>query len=103
MPTFPLLVKSLDGSIRGLTVLTSYGEAGVVVINLMVEIQPARFREVMLAPEIDSPGVENLQCMDTMNQGSSRIITVSVTFNTSSAGSPALWACSSRASASSAW
>lgn len=62
-----MLLKMRDGSIRGLTVLTSDGEAEAVVINLMGDIQPERFSAVMLALEIDAPGVQNLQVADTMN------------------------------------
>ena len=56
-----LLLKSRHGSIRGLTLLTSDGEAEAVVINLMGEIEPARFSDVMLALEIDAPGALDVQ------------------------------------------
>ena len=52
-----MLLKSRDGLIRGLTVLSSDGEAEAVVINLMGAIEPARFSDVMLALEVDGARV----------------------------------------------
>jgi hypothetical protein len=55
-----MLLKMHAGSIRGMTVLTSDGEAEAAVINLMGDIQPARFSDVMLALDIDAPGVQDV-------------------------------------------
>lgn len=56
-----MLVKLSDGRIRGMTVLTSDGESEAVVINLMGTIDPAHFSEVMVALDVDAPGVKNVQ------------------------------------------
>jgi hypothetical protein len=62
-----MLLKTRDGSIRGLTVLSADDEAEVVVINLMGEIQPQRFADVMLALEVDAPAVQNIEVADALN------------------------------------
>jgi len=62
-----MLLKSRAGLIRGLTLLTSDGEAEAVVINLMGTIQPAQFRKVMLALDIDAPGMHELKIADAAN------------------------------------
>ena len=53
-----MLVKITDGRICGMTVLVSDGEAEAVVINLMGEIRPQQFGDVMLALDFDAAGVE---------------------------------------------
>jgi hypothetical protein len=62
-----MLLKMRDGSIRGLTVLSADDEAEVVVINLMGEIPPQRFADVMLALQVDAPAVQNIQVADASN------------------------------------
>lgn len=62
-----MLVKIRDTSIRGLMVLAADDEAEVVVINLMGDIPPARFKDVMLALDIDAPGVRSIRGADTAN------------------------------------
>jgi len=62
-----MLLKIRGGAIRGLTVLSSDGEEEVVVINLVGSIQPARFKDVMLALDIDAPGVRNVRMADAVN------------------------------------
>ena len=37
------------------------GESEAVVVNLMGEIQPEQFSGVMVALEVDAPGVENVR------------------------------------------
>ena len=44
-----------------MTVLVSDGESEAVVINLMGDIKPGQFGDVMLALDVDSPGVEEVQ------------------------------------------
>jgi hypothetical protein len=55
-----MLLKERNGSICGMTVLAADGEAEAVVINLMGDIQPARFGDVMLALDIDAPGLREV-------------------------------------------
>jgi hypothetical protein len=56
-----MLLRTVDGQIRGMTVLVSDGESEAVVINLMGEIKPQQFGEVMLALDTDTPGIEDVQ------------------------------------------
>ncbi len=53
-----MLLRTINGRITGMTVLTSDGESEAVIVNLMGEIRPEQFGEVMLALEVDAPGVE---------------------------------------------
>lgn len=59
-----MLMKMRDGTIRGMTVLVSDGESEAVVINLMGEIQPRQFGDVMVALDVDAAGVENVRPRD---------------------------------------
>ena len=56
-----MLVRMVGGTISGMTVLTSDGESEAVVINLMGDIQPEQFGNVMAALDVDAPGVENVR------------------------------------------
>mgnify|MGYP000078390258 FL=1 len=56
-----MLLRMIDGRIRGMTVLVLDGDTEAVVINLMGDIQPDQFGEVMVAMDVDSPGVEPAQ------------------------------------------
>jgi hypothetical protein len=56
-----MLLRTVDGQICGMTVLVSDGESEAVVINLMGEIQPQQFGDVMLALDTDTPGIEDVQ------------------------------------------
>lgn len=56
-----MLLRMVDGQIRGMTVLVSDGEAEAVVINLMGTIQPEQFSEVMVALDVDAPGADKVQ------------------------------------------
>ena len=53
-----MLMKSSNGRIRGLTLITSDGEAEAVVINLMGDLEPQYFSEVMVALEVEAPEVQ---------------------------------------------
>ena len=59
--TTHMLLRVVDGQICGMTVLVSDGESEAVVINLMGEIKPQQFGDVMLALDADTPGVEDVQ------------------------------------------
>ena len=61
------LVKVCEGRMCGLTLLTSDGDSEAVVINLIGEIQPERFSEVMLALDVDAPGARNVQLAGDVN------------------------------------
>ncbi len=56
-----MLLRTVDGQICGMTVLVSDGDSEAVVINLMGEIKPQQFGEVMLALDTDTPGIEDVQ------------------------------------------
>lgn len=56
-----MLLRNSDGHISGMTVLTSDGESEAVIVNLMGEIHPEQFGGVMLALDVDAPGVESVR------------------------------------------
>lgn len=56
-----MLLRAVDERICGLTVLVSDGESEAVVINLMGEIRPQQFGDVMAALDVDTPGVETVE------------------------------------------
>jgi hypothetical protein len=59
-----MLVKFADERICGMTVLVSDGHSEAVVVNLMGEIQPQQFSDVMVALDVDAAGVEEVQPRD---------------------------------------
>lgn len=56
-----MLMREVDGQICGMTVLVSDGESEAVIVNLMGEIRPQQFSDVMVALEVDAPGIEDVQ------------------------------------------
>jgi hypothetical protein len=50
-----MLLRTVDQQIRGMTVLVSDGDSEAVVINLMGEIRPEQFGDVMVALDVDTP------------------------------------------------
>ena len=56
-----MLLRVADEQICGMMVLVSDGDTEAVVINLMGKIQPQQFGDVMLALDVDTPGVEDVQ------------------------------------------
>jgi len=56
-----MLLRMLDGQIRGMTVLVCDGATEAVVINLMGTIQPDQFNSVMMALDVDAPGVDEIR------------------------------------------
>jgi len=60
-----MLLRVVDEQICGMTVLVSDGDSEAVVINLMGEIKPQQFGDVMLALDVDAPGVEDVQLADS--------------------------------------
>jgi hypothetical protein len=59
-----MLLRMAEGQICGMTVLVSDGDSEAVVINLMGDIEPRQFGDVMVALDVDAPGVENVQLAD---------------------------------------
>lgn len=59
-----MLLRMNGTRIRGLTVLTSDGVSEAVVVNLMGEIDPRHFSDMMVALEVDAPGVQTIQVAD---------------------------------------
>ena len=62
-----MLVKINGDQIQGMTFLASDGESEAVVVNLMGEIQPQQFSEVMLALDVGAPRVENVRVVEISN------------------------------------
>jgi hypothetical protein len=56
-----MLLRVINGQICGMTVFVSDGDSEAVVINLMGEIRPDQFGEVMVALDVDTPGVETVE------------------------------------------
>ena len=56
-----MLLRMIDGRICGMTVLVSDGESEAVVINLMGDIRPRQFGEVMVALDVHAPGIRDVQ------------------------------------------
>lgn len=59
--TTHMLLRTIKGRLCGMTVLVSDGDSEAVVVNLMGEIQPEQFGEVMLALDVDTPGVRTAE------------------------------------------
>lgn len=55
-----MLVKTAGDHISGMTVLVCDGESEAVIINLMGDIRPQQFADVMVALEVDAAGVEDV-------------------------------------------
>ena len=62
--TVHMLLRMTDGRISGMTVLVCDGDREAVVVNLMGDIRPEHFSDVMVALDVDAPGVENVQVAD---------------------------------------
>jgi len=62
-----MLIRIKEDQIRGMTFLTSDGKSEAVVVNLMGEIQPQQFSQVMLALDVGTPGVENVRVVENSN------------------------------------
>lgn len=59
-----MLLRIVDEQICGMTVLVSDNESEAVVINLMGEIRPQQFSDVMVALDVDAAGVEHVEPLD---------------------------------------
>jgi hypothetical protein len=56
-----MLLRVVDEQVCGMTVLVSDGDSEAVVINLMGDIRPEQFGEVMMALDVDTPAVETAE------------------------------------------
>jgi hypothetical protein len=60
-----LLLKSTKGQVHDLTLLASDGDSEAVVINLIGDIQPQYFSDVMVALDIDDAGAQEVKVAET--------------------------------------
>jgi hypothetical protein len=60
-----MLMRMNNDHISGLTVLVSDGESEAVIFNLMGEIRPEQFGDVMVALNVDAPAVGEVQVVQT--------------------------------------
>lgn len=56
-----MLLRMVDSEIRGMTVLVLDGDSEAVIVNLMGEIKPEQFGDVMLALDVDAGGVDEVE------------------------------------------
>jgi hypothetical protein len=59
-----VLMRMADTRISGLTVLVSDGEAEAVLVNVMGDIRPEQFNEVMVALDVEAAGVQDVDLED---------------------------------------
>jgi len=65
-----MLMRMVDGEIRGMTVLVLDGDSEAVIVNLMGDIKPEQFGDVMVALDVDSGGVDEVELEEgTVNEG----------------------------------
>jgi hypothetical protein len=60
-----MLLRMENDRISGMIVLVTDGESEAVIVNLMGEIKPEQFGDVMVALDVDAPGVDNVQVAQT--------------------------------------
>jgi hypothetical protein len=60
-----MLMRTDGTEIRGMTVLVMDGDTEAVVVNLMGDIRPQQFGDVMVALDVDAPGVEDVEVADS--------------------------------------
>jgi len=56
-----MLLRMSGDRIQGMTVLTTDGYSEAVVVNLMGDIRPEQFGDVMVALNVDAPGIEDVK------------------------------------------
>ena len=56
-----MLIRMVGTHIAGITVLVSDGDSEAVIVNVMGEIRPEQFGDVMVALDVDAPGVEDIE------------------------------------------
>ncbi|MGD8346781.1 MAG: DUF4252 domain-containing protein, partial [Lysobacterales bacterium] len=57
--TVYMLLRTIDGRIHGMTVMVMDDQSEAVIVNLMGEIEPERFSDVMVALDVD--GVDEVE------------------------------------------
>jgi hypothetical protein len=55
-----MMIQQTGGQVHGLTLLTSDGDSEAVVINLIGDIQPEMFSDVMIALDVDEGGAQDV-------------------------------------------
>lgn len=60
-----LMLKSTGDQVFGLTLLTSDGDSEAVVINLIGDIQPEMFSDVMVALDVDEGSAQDVRVADS--------------------------------------
>lgn len=58
--TVHMLLRMDEDRICGMTVLVSDGDSEAVIVNLMGDIKPEQFSDVMVALDVDAAGVEDV-------------------------------------------
>lgn len=56
-----VLMRTVDGQIKGMTVLVLDGADEAVIVNLMGEIEPEKFSDVMVALDVNAGGVDEVE------------------------------------------
>ena len=56
-----MMLKTIGGQVHGLTLLTSDGYSEAVVINVIGDIQPEMFSDVMVALDVDAGDAQDVQ------------------------------------------
>lgn len=69
-----MLLRMADNRICGMTVLVLDGESEAVVINLMGEISPEHFGDVMVALDVDAGGVDEVEVEAASANGEGPVI-----------------------------
>lgn len=59
--TAHMLLRMAEGRIAGMTVLVCDGDSEAVIVNLMGRIEPQQFGDVMLALDVEAPGVDSVR------------------------------------------
>lgn len=56
-----MLMRMVGDEIRGMTVLVLDGDSEAVIVNLMGDIKPEQFGDVMVALDVDAGGVDDVE------------------------------------------
>ncbi len=65
-----MLMRMVGDEIRGMTVLVLDGDSEAVIVNLMGDIKPEQFGDVMVALDVDSGGVDEVELEEgAVNKG----------------------------------
>jgi hypothetical protein len=67
-----MLVRSSGRVVHGMTLLSSDGDSEAVMINLIGDIQPRYFSDVMVALDIEEGGAQDVEVAEESDQESNR-------------------------------